>query len=850
MSSVSQKSFAGGEIAPELYARTDTAKYQTALRTCRNFFIQRQGGAASRPGTAFVGEVKDSSKTVKLVPFVFNSDQTYVLEFGDQYLRVIRDAAYITDLTLTITGISNANPGVVTYTGTDPSNGDEVYISGVVGAMAPNVNGRNFKIASVNAVANTFQLKDMAGVNFNTTSLGAYTSGGTAKRIYTLAPAYVEADLQTLNYNQNADVLTVVHPDYAPTEFSRTGHAAWSFGNIALGAQVADPTAVTCAPSGSTNFYWITAVGADGEEGVGSPSSTNGAATPLTISWVAAAGAVSYNVYKKSNGLYGYIGQTASTSFADSGITADLETQPPTYVTPYTGPNYPNAIGFTQQRCIFFNTADYPERGWASQTGRPKNFSRRAPSVDDDYFNFDLLGRQVNEVRHFLELGKAVIFTGGCEWVLEGNEAGTLVPGQVNPKQISANGISTLPPIVIDNTAVYIQARGGSVMKLGLKTDGSTNDSDELSVWGSHLFDGYTIRDWAYQQKPHSIVWAVRSDGVLLGLTYIQSQQVLAWHKHDTNGTVEQVCVVPEGTEDVLYLVIKRTINGETKRYVERMDTRVISEIEDYVGMDSNLAYDGTNTGSTTMTLSGGTSWTSGEELTITASAAFFTSADVGNAIHLIGSDGTLIRFSLATYTSTTVMKGYSHKTVPVSMRSTARTTWGKAVDEVTGLWHLEGKAVSVLGDGFVVGSPNNPAYATRTVTNGALTLDKCYQVIQVGLPFVCDLETLDIDTAQGEPLGDKKQSISRVTVHLHKSRGGWLGRAQPADDDDLTGFTEMKVRQSEDYDEPVELKTGKVTTNITADWESNGRVCVRQVDPLPLTVLSIVPSGLIPFRG
>lgn len=90
MSSIMQKAFSGGEIAPALYSRTDISKYYTALKTCRNFYVMRHGGVTNRPGSKFIGEVKDSAKAVRLIPFVFNNSQTYMLEFGDQYMRVIK----------------------------------------------------------------------------------------------------------------------------------------------------------------------------------------------------------------------------------------------------------------------------------------------------------------------------------------------------------------------------------------------------------------------------------------------------------------------------------------------------------------------------------------------------------------------------------------------------------------------------------------------------------------------------------------------------------------------------------------------------------------------------------------
>jgi len=950
MASIAQRSFAGGEIAPSLYARVDVVKYATGLRTCRNFFVMRHGGVSNRPGTSFVGEVKDSTKTVKLLPFVFNSDQTYVLEFGNLYMRVIRNGAQVTETAQNITGITNANPAVVTYAGADNyANGDEVYISGIVGPIGTYLNGRNFKVANVNAAANTFSLQYMDGTAVNSTGFGAYTSGGTVAEVYTITTPYVEADLQDLQIAQSADVITIVHPNYAPRELSRTGHTSWTLSTITFEPNTARPAGVTATAGGAgsnTYRYKVTAIdsetfeeslgglntssnnitaisqanpavvtyaGADnftngdtvyitgvvgmtqvnGKEftvanvntgantfelqGINSTSYTAyssggtinrvsvtltsaaapSASAPHVVSWTASSGIAEYNVYKESNGVYGFIGVASGTSFNDVGIDADTTDTPPAVRNPFnaTG-DYPSTVTYIQQRRGFANTDNDTEKVWLSRSANFKNFTVSSPLQDDDAVTFTVAGRQVNEVRHMIDLGKLLIFTSGGEWVIDGDSAGIIRPGEVNPKAQSYYGANTLPPIIIGGNALYVQARGSIIRDLGfdLQTDGYRGN--DLTIFSAHLFDGYTIEDWAYQQIPHSIVWTVRSDGKLIGLTYVREHQLWAWHRHDFDGTVENVCCVPEGTEDALYLVIKRTINGATKRYIERLESRFVDTdaIEDSVFVDCSLSYDGRNTAATTMTMSeynsGGWLYTS--TITLTASVSYFTSADVGNEIHLTGSGGDVIRFEITEYVSGTVVRGKPHKTVPASMRSVAITTWTRAVDEVTGLWHIEGESVSVLGDGFVVANPNNDAYTVRTVTNGTVTLDKPYGVIHIGLPITADIETLDIDTAQSETLADKKKIVTKVTLFVETSRGGFIGGEPPTNDDDdpLEGLYELKVRNAEDYDNPVALATGTVDVNIESGWNSNGRVFIRQVDPLPLSVLAVVPSGMMPFRG
>lgn len=943
MSTSVQRSFTSGEIAPALYARVDQVRYANGLRKCRNFLVMRHGGVSNRPGTGFVGEVKTSSKTVRLIPFIFNADQTYVLEFGNLYMRVHRNGAQVTETAVNITGATQANPCVITAVAHGYANGDEVYITGVGGMTQ--LNGRNFKVAGV--TANTFQIRYMDdATTVNATSFGAYTSGGTVARVYTITTPYVEADLPDLQYVQSADVITLTHPTYAPRELSRTAHTSWTLSTISFDPSIARPTALagTAGGAGANTYkYKVTAIktetfeeslpgteAADAITGItqanpavvtaaghgysngdevlitgvvgmtqvnnrtfvvagvtantfqlkdvdstgytayssgGSSFRTHtvisAAAAPTTaaphvLNWTAVSNASEYNIYKEANGVFGFIGIASTNTFNDTGLSPNQADNPPvaTNFFKLTG-DFPSTVSYFQQRRCFANSDNDPDKFWGSRTSMFSNFTTHQPLQDDDAVIFTLVGRQVNEIRHILDLGTLIILTSGGEWTIEGDPSGILTPTEINPKQRGYTGASVLQPIVVGGNALYVQARGSIIRDLAFDYQVESYRGNDLTIFSAHLFDGYTIRDWAYQQIPHSIIWIARSDGKLLGLTYVREHQVVGWHQHDFDGTVEQVCAVPEGDEDALYVVVKRTISGlaslggSTRRYVERFKTRRISNIKDAVFMDSALSYNGTHTGSTTMTLSGGTNWTSTETLTLTASvAATFVSTDVGNAIHLTGSDGTLIRFTIDAFTSGTVVTGRAHKTVPAAMRSVAITTWAKAVDEVTGLWHLEGKTVSVLGDGFVVGNPNNSTYDTRTVTNGAVTLDKPYAIIHVGLPITADLETLDLDVPQGETMVDKRKLISRLSLFIESSRGFFVGPELPSADNSLSGLDEAKLRSSEHYDKPVDLKTGTVDINIQPTWNSNGRIVVRQTDPLPASILAVAPAGFIPTRG
>ena len=197
MTTISQRSFSAGEVSPSLYARVDLTKYATGLRTCKNNIVLRYGGLSNRPGTDYITEVSDSSKVVKLIPFVFNTDQTYVLEFGNLYMRVIKDGILQRLASDTITGVTQANPGVVSCVNTD-SNGDEVLISDIVGMSE--LNTRSFKVSNVTGT--TFELQDMSGTNFDTSALTAYTSGGISEKVYEVVTTYTDSEVQSINLIQ------------------------------------------------------------------------------------------------------------------------------------------------------------------------------------------------------------------------------------------------------------------------------------------------------------------------------------------------------------------------------------------------------------------------------------------------------------------------------------------------------------------------------------------------------------------------------------------------------------------------------------------------------------------------
>ena len=230
-SAPSFSAFTAGEISPRLEGRTNLEKYSQGLSDLTNMVVMPHGGVTRRPGTEYLGEVKSSAVKTRLIPFQFKTSDTYILEFGNQIMRVFRnDLQVLTSSAKTITAITKANPGVLTSNSHGFSNGDEIFIDSVGGMTE--LNGRNYRVA--NSTTNTFTLVDLFGSAINTTSFTTFTSGGTATEIFEVATPYTEAQLFDVRFAQSADTMFIVHPSHPVKTLTRTDHNAWTFASLSI----------------------------------------------------------------------------------------------------------------------------------------------------------------------------------------------------------------------------------------------------------------------------------------------------------------------------------------------------------------------------------------------------------------------------------------------------------------------------------------------------------------------------------------------------------------------------------------------------------------------------------------
>jgi hypothetical protein len=345
---------------------------------------------------------------------------------------------------------------------------------------------------------------------------------------------------------------------------------------------------------------------------------------PLTYT-VNASGHSRYRIYKSSQGTYGIVGDVDATvlSFTDDNIAADISAAPPTWVNPFgSAGNYPAAVGYYEQRKVFAGTTNLPQNTWLTKTATEANLSTTIPSRDDNSLSFKIAAREANTIRHVVPLNNLVLLTSSAEWVIGSNQSGALTPSTLSAKPQSYIGANNAQPVIVNTNLLFASARGGHVREMAYSFQVNGYATGDISLRAPHLFDGLDIVDMAYSKSPYPLCWFVSSNGKLLGLSYVPEQQVSAWHWHDTNQTTtsgyfESICVVAEGNEDVLYAVVKRTIGGATKRYVERMNTRAFTDKEDAFFVDSGLTYD--STPATTFT---GLTHLNGETVSILADGA------------------------------------------------------------------------------------------------------------------------------------------------------------------------------------------------------------------------------------
>lgn len=798
--------FSGGEYSPSLYSRVDLQRYATGARTLRNFFVHPHGGVSNRCGTYYEGQEKTTGKKIRLIPFEFSTVQTYVIEFGEYYCRFFyRGGGQI---------VVSSAPAWVTTT---------VYAVG------------NYVTQS--AVIYYCKVAHTAGVF--ATDLAA--NKWVAQTIYEIPTPYTEADLALLNYTQSADVLFLTHPTWQTRQLNRFGNTSWTLTlydfiggpfmlpntdtTMKLRSSAKTGTGVTLTATGFTfdaahvgslwqlsHYIQGQAAGSSfGATGQSSSIACGGTWRLIThgtwtgkiqvekstdggVTWTMLRAFSSTNDFNvntsgtedMSNNALPFLVRLNCTAYTSGTVNYDLTTDPFTQkgIAKITAVamggatatadvkrsigdtidtidwaegswsdfrGWPSVVEFSpEDRLVFANTRKEPQTEWMTKPGNYYDFSRSDPLVDSDGITTNLPSRQVNGINGIVPLSELIMLTSLGEWGISPTAGNILTPTTTQQKIFGYEGSAGVKPVVIGNRAVYVQNMGTVIRDLGYELQSDTFVGNDLRVLSDHLFTGYSILNMAFQQNPDRLVWAVRSDGILLSMTYMREQDVVAWTHHDTRGGAdlfEDVCVIPSNGYNEVWFSVNR---GGT-RFIERMPLRMASKLPaDQMFLDCAITYNG----------------------------------------------------------------------APANV--------------ITGLEHLEGKQVGVLADGNVLANYLTP----MTVTGGQITLDAVatYSKVHIGIPMVADLETLNIEIPLPDgTLQGRQVKISNVILRLLNSRGGWLG----PNSGNLFEIQDGLVQQ---YTTAINLFSGDLPELASTSYEDGGRLFIRQYDPLPITVLAVMP--------
>lgn len=777
-----QMSFAGGEISPKLYGRSDSGLFQAGLRRAENMLCRATGPAENRPGTQFLGEAKEATGGVRLVSFA-------------------------------------GSPGEFT--------------SGVV----------------VELTADTIRFWEEGALQESGGSPIEFTTAGS---VY---PSPVAETLQRIHTTQQGDLM-LLHSFVSFDQglvLTREATDSWklAFYDIKLfDVTPAIPTVSSTSNIPSDEFperdwEWIVTFedpdGFESHKSAASPKTrplhANDPAT-VTAADQPSEDIVAMHVYRGENGIFGHVGRSdtetsGNWTFTDRGDGPNFARPPPEDRTP-GGANqqHPQDAAFFQQRLVFggdYNPTAPINRDTRlefSQTGNFFNFDLSQPGFPnpDRAISIDLASQFRERVVALISIRDLLAFTTAGVWVVSGD--GGLSSTSIQALNHTIGGCSSdVKPIPVGHTVLFCGVDGESLHQMRFDRNVNGYVRDDLSEHGSHLLEGHQIIQMAYQEGPDTLLWLLRDDGVVLSVTY-RIGQLPGWTQHDFGGEVESIAVVKEGRDDILYIAVKREIDGTTKRYIERLTDRRIEDVESSIFLDSAITQSGVNTTTALIEINAQT----GEpdpanpgdpcEIQDPSLGAFFLSTDVASVVTL--HPGT------AKETVVEITEFFTANRVHGVLRSELNVTLSVQTGDfeirrhvVTGLDHLEGEEVHALADGASAGP--------FTVSSGQITLQEPALLVHVGLGYVSELETLDIS---GE-LRSEQKTVVRTDIEVADSRGVEVG--EPGGP-----FTAARGRSASDgYGAPA-LATELIDLRMAHSWNKGARVVVRQPEPLPLTVLAV----------
>ena len=636
---------------------------------------------------------------------------------------------------------------------------------------------------------------------------GQILSGGSP---YEISSPYLTAEIFDIKFAQSADVMYITHPNHKTRKLSRTGHTSWTLTEVDF----------VNGPYLDTNSSTTT---------ITASAHTVGTGRTFTAS---TSTFVSTDVGRLVRFRDGYAEITGFTSatvvtveiLKDTGSASGSTDWSLGAFSSTTG--HPSCVSFFEQRLVFAATLNNPQTVYFSKSGDYENMDANIGGTvaDDDAIIYTIASNQVNAIR-FMAAGRTLIIgTAGGEFTVSGGgDNDAVTPTNILIKKQSNHGAANTDAIAVANATLFLQRAKRKIRELAYNFDVDGYTAPDLTILAEHITEGGIV-EMAYQEEPLAIIWCVRNDGELIALTYQREQEVVAWHRHIFGGAFgsskavcESVAVIPtEDSEYELYMIIKRTINGATTRYVEYLNTFDFDQTDNtsFNFLDSQLNYSGA-----TSTLNGDIS--NSANTVIVASGTDFTSS---GKIKIGG--------EIITYTgkSTNNLTGCTRGTESTTAAAhTSGDTVKQVVNSLSGLNHLEGQTVSILADGAT--------HPDKTVSSNAVTLDRFANSVKIGLGYTSILKTMRIDAgSQNGTSQAKTKRIYEVTARLYESVGVEVGP-------DLNNMERVPFRTSANpMDQGIPPFTGDKEVEFRGNYDTDGFMIVRQTQPLPLTILSLYP--------
>jgi hypothetical protein len=455
-----------------------------------------------------------------------------------------------------------------------------------------------------------------------------------------------------------------------------------------------------------------------------------------------------------------------------------------------------------------------PQKVWFSKSNADyENFE--VGTNADDPFLITIASQRGDPIRWLFSDQALFVGTAGSIFrIISSRNSPALAPDDIDAKRQISYGCSSIQPELVGQSPIYMQKNNKTARLITFDIDSDKYKAVDITIDSDHITDG-GITSFEYQQIPLSSLWTVRTDGQIARLTLEQDQQVQAWSRYVTQGNFESVAIVSDAEDnDEIYTIVKRTINGVVKRFVEVQEPNYEVDNLNRFYVDSGLTYNGTQ--SSTITISGDT---------FTADSSTFESGDIGKEIHqLIGKGRAKITgFTDSQNVTVSIIETFSSATL-------LPNEWAIAIKNITGLGHLEGETVTINSDGATV--PN------KTVSSGAIEIDNAGSIIHVGLSYSSKQKNMPIESlALSGIIGTSQHKIKRidsVVIRFDKTLGGKII-------DFNNNETPITARSLVDnMNEVPDLNSGDEEIILGTGWDRLGQIEIIQDGPQPMTIKSI----------